>query len=410
MPMIKMNLKRNIKSTKNTKMKFLKTIITTTIISGALLTGCSTEDVLDTNDISSEEIKLDTTTPTEIATASLDKQVAYTEKHLKIIAKYVSRASKSKSVYTNLLQSIDARTQRFDNTVLARDFFTVSTRNILGIDAKESEELDNSLDAFINIDGTDYLPQLYIPFFDKQLKDLSENNKSSSQPLIITPVQETDGIESFMGYYEDDNQELAESGIMVDEVYASLHPVIVINTEGSDCDGNMHTISCNDPIGNDTSDSSDTNSSISRLFIEDMKVKHHKEAWHNGASEVEYVQIDVNKATGDIVVNQDPNNINDIRIRKFSRKEIRRENNININRNIKNGLSNNQTYVLVIFEKDGFPAVPRTSEPVIIDGVGYELLFQSWQGAYDARKFDIATENLNRDNITSGIEYGTRVL
>lgn len=385
---------------------FFKTLMVILTFS-LIFTSCSEpEQELEDADIGSNIlIEYDAS---NISSASLEEQVEYTRLNLQIIGKYVSRDLRNGRSQDALLQQINNRPDRFDNDILAMDFFDGIERNSLNLNAKENEELNDAINAFNNIDGINYLPQLYVPFFENRIRDIN-TERSLNSPLIITPVVEESGLEAFMGYYENEDGQFIESGIFVDEEYAENNLVIVIGTGGTDFDGNQQRCPGDDQGNGNTGGGDGTPPPATRIKVNNMKVKQHKEDWHNGKSEVEYVSIDVNKNSNEVVVNQDPNNINDIRFRKFSRSEVRNESNISIQRTVNFGASDNESYLMTIFERDGFPAPIQTSDPILVNGIEYVLIFRSWQSEYDTRKFDKASQNLNRNNMSNGIEYSTQL-
>lgn len=379
-------------------------ITLTTLAISTLIISCSQDNLDEIESSITEEYNIESIT--NIAEAPYEEQVAYTQKHLQNVAKYVLMAAENPDFYESLLSSIENRDNRFDNNILAEDMLKNQFLQNMNLNDSQNESLSNSLNAFKNIDNIDYAPHIYIPNFIEKIRAQRKNaEKSNDRILAVISVTEEEGTETLMGYYEEEG-ELIESGILVDEEYANLNPVIVIGTTGSDCDGNYYSPRCQDEQSNDTSGDNEIESD--RLFIETMEVKQHKEDWHNGRSEIHYVRIKVIKSTGETLTSQGPDTGN--RLRDFRRTWINNGDRKDINKTVNDNLLPTIDHIMVIFEKDGWLAPLQSANVLGANGQIYTLFYRSFQDEYDGRSFDQGTENLNRENTTNSIEYNTKVL
>ena len=129
---------------------------------------------------------------------------------------------------------------------------------------------------FTNIAGSNYYPQVFIPFYD-QLKDAGKID--TEDPIIVIAVEDKD---EYPAYVRDISGEIVDAGFLVDEAYAREHEVWVIAiNERVDDNGDVI-----DAIGEDSQPARTKGASYPDAQIYQMKVVTHNESWASGGSEV----------------------------------------------------------------------------------------------------------------------------
>lgn len=230
------------------------------------------------------------------------------------------------------------------------------------------QALEQALTEPLQVNGEILYPQIYIPFFEEQQPvevpigpiepgdpgtpvepDPCLNAMATAIPDYPNPVivpydgEEVPGRETFTGYTYDQNGTLIEN-ISVDECFAKRHRVwaITLNERVNDT-GNVTP-----PISGVPSPP--TIERGADAYIPSMTIKENKESFIKGASEIYLIaavswENGINPASNQVEAsfrsNKNPkpqgvfNVVNDVDynffIRDFSRKEIRRQNSININ-------------------------------------------------------------------------------
>lgn len=142
---------------------------------------------------------------------------------------------------------------------------------------------ENAMNAFINFDGEDFYPQIYIPFYE----ELKQRGKIGVSPAIIAIHPGDDNINQVPGYTLNERNELIESGIMLDEAYAKGNEVWVISLNER-----VHTPEENIPVeNNDTNKNARTQASVYYYNFVNMRLKEHMESWLSGENDVRWTGV-----------------------------------------------------------------------------------------------------------------------
>lgn len=185
----------------------------------------------------------------EILNKSYAEQVQYAEANLKQIGKEIARLTTNPEFVNFVHESV---TKKFD------DEYEVLIKDIKN-DYRWKERLNTTtvnkaLDAFKNLDGSNFYPQIYIPKFQAMEDDgisLSTANSVASSSQLVVPiihvfyageaeVDSSNGDEVMPGYITDANGNLVYWG-MVDSAYANNNEVWVyslnesVNNAGGSC-------------------------------------------------------------------------------------------------------------------------------------------------------------------------------
>jgi len=321
------------------------------------------------------------TQTTELPKNFTTKQEAklYLDKKLneygRIIAKLAQNSAMKNLVYKRIAQKFDG-----DYNVLLRDLVkpksseTLSLKRTLSMSynpnpttpdepiSVDLEELEQALTEPLQVNGQTLYPQIFIPFFEEQ--QTAEPpiepgdpgtpdpclNVISTGPIYPNPVivpysgDEIAGQEVFTGYTYDQSGLLIEN-IPVDECFAKKHRVWAVTlNERVDETGNItQPVSGTPPQTTTVERAADT-------YIPSMTIKENKESFIKGASEIYLIaavswENGINPTSNQIEASFRSNKaakaqgvfniVNDVDynffIRDFSRKEIRRQNSIDIN-------------------------------------------------------------------------------
>jgi hypothetical protein len=228
-----------------------------------------------------------------------------------------------------------------------------------------AENAEQALTAFNSVEGKNYYPQIFIPFYE----DLSHEGKIGvAEPMIVIAALDEP---TYPGYKLDQEGKLVETGLTIDESYARENEVWVISiNERADSDGNV------------SKDLSENGSGRTKgayfpdARFEFIKCSMHKESWAAGGSEVHikryisFFNYDQFGAvhSGELTSEDDPGDGDGWRIYQFTRADV--DANKKINRkwlymsgwptreiSIGNGQSAHTDYLYyVIFEYDAWPA------------------------------------------------------
>jgi len=256
--------------------------------------------------------------------------------------------------------------------------------------------------AFKNIDGIDYYPQIFIPFFEEVL-ERNNNLGEYEKPVLVIYTGDETQLE-YNGFNMNEKGELIQLDFKIDEVYAERHEVWVLSI-------NERT---NSALKNDDA-SNGRESQIINAFYSFITVKCHKESWAAGASEVWVVRRSTwydarNPNTGQdalFIIGTERGN----QIIKRKRRDVKRKRYAVINWTYWDGLDTNtwgDYYIYVVFEYDAWPTGERTEQVVIPPGVGVPIKYRSADGPYVSGfrfLFDGVVYNLNEPciDLSSGL-------
>jgi hypothetical protein len=225
-----------------------------------------------------------------LATATMADKVAYTEKHLKTLAKSALSLSKDSEFRQMVYDEIDKQFDGDFNVLFETLSATPGSDNsIYGIKMAKTFNsphiFSTALHAFKDIEETNYFPQIYIPFYEELKERKSSANSRllsvESDPVIIFLIGGDSKDDVFTGYKMDESGELIEAGIMVDEAYAMENEVWVISLNERYFENSIEKVSRNNREEFDWN----------LAYILGMAVKCHHESWAAGASEVHTISV-----------------------------------------------------------------------------------------------------------------------
>lgn len=367
-----------------------------------------------------DEMNNDSQSVIPITSKSAAKQVAYAEENLKKIGAEVAILAKD-IAFVNFVKAEVGKKFDEEYEVLIEDL----KKNSIWNSKLGTTKINEGLSAFKNLDGGkagSFYPQIYMPNLqykeDEGIFNLSSNGLDDQIYYVFFGGNAEDIDESSlvddkkMGYILNQNDSLVEWGL-IDEAFANENDVWILSLNESVnsagrlapiCeDGNGNTIPCGsgggtggggtgggtggggvdpdyDPVesllpNHPTVD--DANFQPVKCKIENMSVRVYYESWLAGKSEVcikANLSCHNNRALGALNgnvnegyyrSNQYSNRLGKY-IRKFSRKEIRRQTSVPINYSLQTGwsslnvLSDPIFFNYIIFERDIWPVGTNT--------------------------------------------------
>jgi hypothetical protein len=305
---------------------------------------------------------------TDLTLLSLKEQREYQVANFKVLGSEIAKAAQDPAV-RRIIE--DEALKKFDGdyNVLIKDLLKypefASKVNI--------ERLQKGLDAFKNIAGNNYYPQIYIPRLSKDISPNSNNsNTIESEDLEFILYNGDETQHTFPAYEYDGADSLILAGFDIDEYYAMYHNVYVISTNETVNNNGYVPPTPNQP------DSTPPQPNSINVQINKMTVLHHKESWVAGKSDVHMqayrytwngffnggssppIQTELSDRTA--------YNTYGHQIRRFSRSEINNKTEVTLNyylqRNwlISDPFPKPIIYYFVIFEKDNWPAAVRVTQ------------------------------------------------
>ncbi len=224
----------------------------------------------------------------------------------------------------------------------------------------KGKKFTEAVNAFKNIDGTDFFPQIYIPFYEELKAEKMNSNArvltTDSDPVIVL-FSGDDSQDVFPAYQLSDSGELEEAGFMVDEEFAMNNEVWVI--------------SLNERYFGDETDLAETGAPSNgrtvaspSAIVDQIKCKCHKESWAAGASEVHIITIVSDYRFFNLDINLYGNGEHEGgQIYKFSRKDVKKKRSKDVNFYILNDWNERAPGMpyghYVIFEYDTWPTGTR---------------------------------------------------
>ncbi len=369
-----------------------------------------------------------------------EAQIKFAEEQLKSIASEIGILTKDPE-FINFIHAEVSKKFDAEYEVLIKDI----QKGNKWSNQLQSSKIEEALKSFINFEGSNFFPQIYIPKLQRIEDDASDNistqvvNSSAvSEPIVYVfyagnaEVDSASGAEISPGYITDANGNLVYWG-MVDSSYADNHEVWVysinetVNSVGNlpciytpgtnnvdpNCDGDgggggevpCTGVDC-DPF------ETPTNTPIfpelghlkTNCKIQNMAIFDGKESWLAGKSEVSIraklhthnnrTEGNANPAASAHYRSNQSSNYLGIVIRKFSRKECRDKTSIFVNFDLETNWQfsaplRDPIYCdYVIFERDIFPAT--LNKPKISGRVdnfqGNSLKTEDWEQYYRANQ------------------------
>lgn len=262
------------------------------------------------------------------------------------------------------------------------------------------EKVKSLLEAFYNIDGRNYHPQIYIPNFQKHISRQSFRT-STDEPVEAVFYDGNETIVEVPTYTYNEDGEVVPTGNIADEDYSVSKPLIIFGLNESP-DG--------DPIVYLPSGTSNTTSTVN-CKIYTMTVKDLKENWLAGKSEISIKALSTtwNHLLLGISTNQSVQ-INNIRtsdsyqgheiihlFRVMKNQEFYVNYPINVNWEVINFFSDPIVYTYCIFEADQWPTGVRVgaSKMASNSNASNNTDFFSFRSADDAYGANGGSPNVN---------------
>ncbi|MEO1049862.1 MAG: hypothetical protein AAFX87_04535 [Bacteroidota bacterium] len=308
------------------------------------------------------------------------QQVAYTHKHLYKVGRLASQIARNLELRQLLYEEAS---KKFDGETNVMLEVLIGKAARIGSTIEVGQELIESLDAFKDIDGVNYYPQIYIPNLEQFKRNtvLKTYETLSDPTFVIFAGDESQ--ETFQGYAINAEGTLEEEpGLLVDEDYAENNEtwVLSLNETTSDQCAIDELILIDDPFGGEgeksclssgrtdgTSGGSGSGGSggsghaTPSATITKIVVICHKESWAAGQSEVNILTLVHAFEFSDAELNQYGNGPNEGgQIAKVPRDDVTTFRLIDVNFDVVDCWDDrapNMPYgSYVIFEYDTWPA------------------------------------------------------
>lgn len=211
----------------------------------------------------------------EIDDIVVQDDIAFATAHLKNIGAAILKDSRKDQVAELIYANVSKRSDG-ETSVIIEHLFESSEMRISHNLETRSADISESLNAFKGIEGVDYYPQIYIPYYEEAIA--RRNQSDSGLPVLVFFVIDGE-TEEYPGYQLNEEGELVELNYLIDEEYARNNEVWVISLSESYFGG-----------------SESSRSGLRELLgesakVDRIKVKQHKESWAAGASEVHILSI-----------------------------------------------------------------------------------------------------------------------
>ncbi len=335
-----------------------------------------------------------------IENAPLDIQIKYANKHLLDIGRIIIKLAHNREFKSILYNKINERAKNgLDNTVLVKDLIAeIDSKKSNGFIISESDKinLQKSLEAFYDLDGQNWYPEIVITNFeDKYQKFLSspiDKTYDASRPLIVPVVYEDDDEtteDAYIAYQEQNDDTLVATDIMITQSDAATRDVLFIKiaencgVQDQKVIGEPFFIEC---AGGGGSTGGQNSSPV--FILNQMTGKQHKEAV--GRSEI------LVRTQGRISTGHFPLTLTNVDLTsrgvefKYKRKWIRRKTAITQNERyiFADPIPQGMFYDVLVFEWDAWPAPvhTRSFDTSLINGELYHttLNYRSWQSPYNS--------------------------
>lgn len=316
------------------------------------------------------------------------------------ISPLISELEFRTNIYTTIEEKFDGESNVLFKTLLDE---SKNPNYAKKLNSKSGRAGSNLLSPFINIDGNNYFPQIYIPFYD-ELKADGKIGKEAPRIVIYT----NDSPNSSYQSYRIDKQGNLIDDMLVTEEFAKENELWIISI-------NERVNNLGEPLNiykkSESSNTSKTLASPSAI-VDQIKCKCHKESWAAGASEVNIIIIASDFGFFEYDVNLYGKGQNEGgEIYKFSRSDVSNQRNVDVNFFILNNWDErapNKPYGnYVIFEYDTWPTGTRTAT-WDLGGTTLNWEYRSADGFYDKQtvyKTNFSFHTVNNDCIEWRSEY-----
>lgn len=343
------------------------------------LQACTNEQDFIENSISTES--LDFYNKSAIENADQETKLAYKNYHLKKVASLLSAS----------FPAVFEETQKRHNINENQTVFSVEeVLESINSDFRNSfsNDLQFSIDAFKNLEGESWQP---IFEFSNTNVLIQRNSYNEEKPIFIFEDNEDNEDNENPNSYTTAYQE-NEAGILepldedVNEEFIQNKDLILIRIDDIDIIDGGHAGG-----GGSGGGGSGGNNTTGLLKINKMNVKHHKESWINGASEVHIKAYKFNSLPtgggdcGDFLTSSvNCYNYGGKEIKKWKRNKIGTEKTLNwfINSTWNSSGQSNDFVFYVIFEQDSWPAPLRGHTFIFPNGASRNIQYRSNQTSY----------------------------
>ncbi len=339
--------------------------------------------------------------PQNIAEVTNQRDVAFATENLTVYGESLLTLQKDsefgKVLYAGIEDAFDGERNVLFKTLLQEDKNPIQARKL---SSKLLSSKEGIMNAFSNIEGRNYYPQVFIPFYD----ELKASGKLSIKDpvLVIYTIDSPNSV--YQGYLLGSNGGLIKTQ-MVSEAYAKENEVWVISiNERVDSEGNLIDAYVKD-TGSRTQGVAYPNARFAT-----MKIDSHKEEWVAGASEVHikrylsffwFDQYSSTPVAGNVTSEDVPNDGDGWRIKEVKRKDVGKTLTINwtyiSNWPDKNyvfdfGPVHTNYFYYVVFEYDAWPTGLRNA--YIPDaGVSGNTIYTCYRSADTYYKMDYIPES-----------------
>ncbi|MCF6347338.1 MAG: hypothetical protein L3J20_03450 [Flavobacteriaceae bacterium] len=353
------------------------------------------------NDSEGENITSNAFDKSNIETAPLEVQIEYANKHLLDIGKVVAKLARNKEFEPILYSNIQKRVNTgYYNSILVKDLITdINTKssNNFFISEEDKSHLQKSLEAFYDLEGRDWHPEIIITNFEEKyqkiLSSVGSKTYDTSKPLIAPVVFEDDDEtteDAYDAFQEDNEGNLQPTGFKVTQSDAETKNVLFIKLSES-CDdiipknSNLISLCPDDPWSGGGG-----NTNVPKFYLDRVTVKQHKEPV--GRSEINFktqVYLVTDLPLQPLVVSEVPDTHMNTD-HSFKRKWIRRKSSrvISARYIYADPVPSGQSiyYAVAVAEWDAWPA-PRIEvkfSKTLPSGRKLEVMmpFHSWQSPY----------------------------
>jgi len=307
--------------------------------------------------ISCEDQTLSDNVPIEEHILSVTEEIEYTRENLKAYGRSVlalqGEKDFKKKFYALVEESFDGERNVLFKTLLQEEKSPMARR----LQTELQKNGNVALRAFDNIEGKNYYPQIFVPFYD-ELK--AAGKLSVKEPVLVFHITDSDG-PLYSGYSVDGEGDLKELNFRISEAFARENEVWVVSLNERVNDlGEPHAV-----YTNQSSSAGRVMSSPSAI-VDWMVCRCHHESWAAGASEVNIISVLSEYRFRDHIAQFYGNGPNEGgHIHQFSRSDVRNRRNIDLNflivQNWDIQFPTRPYASYVIFEYDSWPTGTRTA-------------------------------------------------
>lgn len=231
-----------------------------------ILFSCKKEKLIDQNTDNFSTARV--TIESSLIDTSINGKRSYLIKNFKLIVKQLGKAAKNTQARNQIENLIKTK---FDGD------YDALVQNIASLNKVAQtvsiSKLQQACDAFQNIEGHNFFPQIYIPSFN--ITDTLYNN----QPVEFVLYDGNEDKNSYPGYMLNEDDSLILSGNDINEEYAMSHPLWVVSINENVTDNGILDLSLENNKIPKTEE-------ILNYRIKTINVKCAKESWLGGKSEV----------------------------------------------------------------------------------------------------------------------------